>query len=1435
MKPHATQVLAPVTLPSRDEIGQLARLAFASRAGEDVPLDARPLSFLPPDALDMDLSDPIQRDFGEYELLEKIGQGGMGVVYRARQHALDREVALKLLAAGPWASREFIQRFRREAQSAARLEHPNIVAVYESGVQHELHFFSMRLVRGESLAALVARDGPRAPREAARLLLRIAEALDYAHRLGVLHLDLKPGNVLIDEAGEPLVADFGLARRIDQALADEGEDVSGTPSYMAPEQAMAHSLQIGRRTDIYGLGAILYEALTGQPPFLGATPQQTLERVVSLAPVAPRTHCPEIPVDLDAICLTCLEKEPERRYASAAVLADDLRRFLEDRAVSVRRPTRCERLWRWMRREPRVAVASAAALTALIAGLAATSMQWRRAEAQFLRAEQGAAQARTTLWRARLDDATALLRQGKDLDALPALVQNLAEQEAAGLHEAAELSRLRIGGVLAAAPVLVDSIAVGARIDSALLDPAGQWVVVTTGWGGAMRRFDLSTGTERWAIAGDVFKSQVRLVPASDGRHLLAETINPGVPVTRGIGSFLIDLDSGTVHKPPESRFPRLYNTHFSPDAAYALVVTRSEAGGGDPQGRLVRVANWQVQGADRSLPGLMLLGPGGHWFAYYAGLFSDDQVASPVEIFDARSMQRLWQYQPASGAALRTWRFAPDGQLALGFTDGEVSLFDPANGTRRRLPSTVMAGVDDLYFSADGQWIAASSVDGSVQVWDTTSAMAVAPPLHLSPEQKDELGEIGLDPARRHLYTSESDRARLWYLPGPQHAAELVFERPAYVRSISNLANAAALEQGLFAAGAADGELRVWRHRPSTPLPARAPLREMRDAQRQFDGRHVLHVEGRHAQLKGLGATPDGALLDFPQAVGFAQALPGADFVLASAGRELHLRHGLDGTPRYPPLLLPATPSALLASPDGRRVIAAWQAHDGKASTLALRSIDAASGSTQAESSLDHPAYALQLSDDGASVIAWRQEQLVLLDAARLTPRWEPRGFTEKSDYDRVRGVRLGRDGRTLWVVTGAGAKDGYRLHALDAASGKTAEVWKLPAWAQALQPHDHGEAVAVLIPSVGELRLFRRGGEVRVLKVAGLDGWTYPGLALSEDERRLAIGLKRGIQWLELPTGDWLGPPRQPSDSGVEFAGVALDPSGSVALMRDSKRRQWRYDLVREARSVPDLQALVHVLMPVDEDLSEVFSPPRDPALRAALRAADPGPPTAIRTTTTAGPAPDAMEPRFVDLRPHCTLELDDHPNGTHLQLRLDRVLAPGRQRLLGIDFDVRCGVAARYKPDAAANVTAGSRVEGIAVGQPEVAAVELLLLASTMLKDRALEDFAVIEFAYRDGSSARISLTYERDLAAWFDPDFDGHLRALRVAHVGLGAQYSDAGSATVAPALYARRVANPHPERAVASLALESTRHPWSEPMLLAATLEPVSAQPTGEAR
>ena len=347
--------------------GDLARLAFASAptglgAGTIAP---RHLAFLPPEALDLDLNDPAQRDFGNYELLEKIGQGGMGVVYRARQKSLDREVALKLLAAGPWASTDFIMRFQREAQSAARMEHPNIVTIYETGAYEDLNYFSMRLVRGRSLAARLAHDGAYDCREAAQLMRKVAEAVDYAHSLDVLHLDLKPGNVLLDEHGDPLVADFGLARRLDQAVAEHGDEVSGTPSYMAPEQAQAHSQHIGAATDIYGLGAILYEMLTGHPPFLGDTPQETLRRVVTTQPETLRSRRGDIPVDLEAICSKCLAKDPRARYQRAREVADDLGRFLDGREVSVRPVGRFERIGRWARRDPRMAVAAAALIASL--------------------------------------------------------------------------------------------------------------------------------------------------------------------------------------------------------------------------------------------------------------------------------------------------------------------------------------------------------------------------------------------------------------------------------------------------------------------------------------------------------------------------------------------------------------------------------------------------------------------------------------------------------------------------------------------------------------------------------------------------------------------------------------------------------------------------------------------------------------------------------------------------------------------------------------------------------------------------------------------------------------------------------------------------------------------------------------------------------------
>jgi RNA polymerase sigma factor (sigma-70 family) len=288
---------------------------------------ARTLAFQSSGALDVDLSDPMPRNLGDYELLEKIGSGGTSVVYRARQRSLDREVALKLLTVGPRAPRQLIARFRQEADLGTRLKHPNIVTVYESGRQRDLSYFSMSLVSGESLAKRLAREGSFPPRQAARLLRIVADAIAYAHRRGVLHLDLKPGNVLIDKRGVPHVADFGLARR-KHALAGTAGDASGTPSYMAPEQVEDASHRIGRATDVFGLGAILYELLCNRPPFIACTPEATLERVLDDEVVPPRQHDPSIPSDIEAICLRCLQKDPVERYGSASDLSDDLRVIL---------------------------------------------------------------------------------------------------------------------------------------------------------------------------------------------------------------------------------------------------------------------------------------------------------------------------------------------------------------------------------------------------------------------------------------------------------------------------------------------------------------------------------------------------------------------------------------------------------------------------------------------------------------------------------------------------------------------------------------------------------------------------------------------------------------------------------------------------------------------------------------------------------------------------------------------------------------------------------------------------------------------------------------------------------------------------------------------------------------------------------------------------
>ncbi len=274
--------------------------------------------------------------FGDYELLQEIGRGGMGVVFRARQISLNREVAVKMILRGQMATAADRDRFRAEAEASARLEHPGIVPVYEVGEYEGRPYFTMKYIRGATLAQRLA-EGPLPQREAAAVLAAVARAVDFAHKRGVLHRDLKPSNILLDEQGEPHVSDFGLAKQI-----TEGESLTrtgavlGTPAYMAPEQAAGARGQVGPASDVYSLGVILYSMLTGRPPFQAANPVDVLLMVLEADPVPPRMLNPKADRDLEMISLRCLQKPIDLRYPTASALAKDLEAYLKDESISAR-------------------------------------------------------------------------------------------------------------------------------------------------------------------------------------------------------------------------------------------------------------------------------------------------------------------------------------------------------------------------------------------------------------------------------------------------------------------------------------------------------------------------------------------------------------------------------------------------------------------------------------------------------------------------------------------------------------------------------------------------------------------------------------------------------------------------------------------------------------------------------------------------------------------------------------------------------------------------------------------------------------------------------------------------------------------------------------------------------------------------------------------
>jgi WD40 repeat protein len=643
-----------------------------------------------------------------YAIEGVLGQGGMGVVYRARHLELKRPVALKTIAAGVGEDSDVLARFRAEADAVARLQHPNIVQIYDVGESGGLPYLALELVEGQSLAAWSA-GTPQPPRAVARIVETVARALDYAHRRGVIHRDLKPANVLLTTEGEPKVTDFGLAKQLagDQSKTATG-NVLGTPSYMAPEQTAGGVRLVDPRTDVYGLGAILYELLTGRPPFKAATPLETLRQVTTDQVVPPRRLVPNVPRDLETICLKCLEKEPEARYSTALDLSDDLRRFLAGRPVEARPVGRAAHAWRWCRRNPWLAGMAGAIVFLLASGaVGATLAAWFLDAARREATERGAVAERHE--RAAVDQ----LRQS--------LVEQAATQRQsnkAGRRERA-LELLRRAAALA--PDLKTRSEAIACLVLSDLEPGRQWEGAPPGtlavaFDSSHTRYARSSahgGVEIRSVADD--NCTLRLAgparPAEslsfspDGQFLAA--LSPGE------GSPLQDLSVWDLHsrklwiRAPASAVNSAID--FRPDSRRLAVAT------GDGS---VVLFDLQVgrEACRLAGPGArarsIAYGPTGRWIAIAR---ADKPL---VETWDTETGKLFFALAPPEEARALAWR--GDGRYVVtACANGSIIVWDAI-----RYPQQIRSFQDpqsvptQLAYSHSGDLLASVHADGRLRLW---------------------------------------------------------------------------------------------------------------------------------------------------------------------------------------------------------------------------------------------------------------------------------------------------------------------------------------------------------------------------------------------------------------------------------------------------------------------------------------------------------------------------------------------------------------------------------------------------------------------------------------------------------------------------------------------------------------------------------------------
>ncbi len=932
-------------------------------------------------------------DVPGFHLLRELGRGGMGVVYLAHQEGLDRFVALKMILAAAHAGSEELMRFRIEAAAISRLQHPNLVQIYAADECDGRPYFALEFVDGGSLHEKF--DGkPQPPAKAAQLVETLARAMHYAHQRGIVHRDLKPGNVLLTREGTPKITDFGLAKRMDSGHGQTRTgSIMGTPSYMAPEQAAGKSREIGPHTDVYALGAMLYEFLTGRPPFLAETGWDTIVQVINQEPVPPSGLQPKVPPDLETICLKCLTKDPRRRYTSAEALADDLARFASNEPILARPVGRTERLVKWVRRRPALAAtvgfAAAAAVGLLAGGLVYHLNLQRQVDVN-----------RQTLVRLDVTNGVRLLDGGDGFGALVWFAEALDKDRGDPRRES--VHRMRYASVLRQCPQLTQLWFHDGGIRHASFRPDGRRVV-TAGADGAARVWDVEGGQ----AVGEPLKHAGAVVQAwfsPDGRRVVTASEDGTARVW--------DAETGKPVTPPLAHGQSLECATFSPDGRRVLTAADTNAAhlwdaerGGRVGSPLAHEGT--VHYAAFSPDGRRIVTAGG------------DRVA---RLWDAASQKPIGQPLGHEGpVAFAT--FSPDGTRVVTASDDHTArVWQVATGEPACPPLRHGDRVKWAAFSPDGRRVVTASDDDTAKVWDAASGRVLAPPLR---HGSDVRRYAAFSPDGRWVVTTSDDNtARVWdAVSGAPVTTNLIHNGTVHCGAFSP-------DGRLLVSVSEDHTARLWDLATGSLLldttragaaDANSPADDTPGEVRSADGKLSLRVKDQTAQVVDAATgTERGPRLSHGARIIFAAFSPdGRWAVTAGDDQTARVWDLATGGQRCPPLEHASIIRHAGFSRDGERVVTTssdntarvWDARAGKLLSPPLRH----------HGTVDYASF----SPDGSRVATGSRDQTARVwDAATGNP------ITPSLRHPKdVRRADFSDDGRRLTTLADDGMKREWSL----------------------------------------------------------------------------------------------------------------------------------------------------------------------------------------------------------------------------------------------------------------------------------------------------------------------------------------------------------------------------------------------------------------------